>query len=647
LIRYIILIISALFSYAAHAQNVISVPADNEVLRLYSGFEVATDRQGLLTIDDVLSGALAFKTTQLPFSGGYTRNTHWFRFSVQQKETSPSSWILIAGPKYTDRLELYSPSKDSRSGYMMIAKGDTIAASQHPLGLQYGSHSFLIHLDDEHPQTFYLKMQSHNTSALHLALASKGSFSQFNSTEMLFSGFILGALLLLIINAFNAWRWLKQPTYLLIIGYAVGAIFHRIALNGLIPQYLLPDSPSIVNALAPMGTCFLVGFLMTFFIFFYDTRKLFPRLHYLFTSVLLLSLATLLSIPFDYFVTLAPYLLLATLLLFPILLYVTWKGIKLNIIGSHAVFTGYLIYVILVTTTILSTTGFIPVYPIMLEMPQIASVVFLFSIQQGMFRQTKRFEIEKLAAELMAIEATEKAEDEKQRRQNQSIFMTMIAHEIHTPLSVIDSAIQTIEMTKPELGTLISERHNRIRNSVDQLNQLLENTLTAESNDARPLHPEIESIQADLFMADSLQNSLSKASCCKIDIALDCMISADPKLLKHIVSNLLVNAEKYSPNGSGISLSVEKQERNNHAGTLISIQNSYIARTKPDPSRWLNKYFRQTVTPNIYGFGLGLYLVEKITSAHQGEITIDISSIKPDWLVTVAVWLPDTDIKNN
>jgi len=635
-------LISLLCSLCLHAQEIISVPDKNELIRLSSGFEVAIDKQGLLTIDDVIADTLTFENTQLPFGGGYTRSTHWFRFSLQQKEAVPTSWLLIAGPGYTDRLELYSPANNG-SNYTMTATGDTIAASQLPLGLRYGSHTFMIHLNDDQPHTFYLKMQSHNTSALHLKLSSKGGHSQFSSTQMLFSGFTLGILVLLILNAYTTWGWLRQSPYLLIIGYSIGAILHRISLDGLIPQYLFPNSPAIVNVLAPIGTCFLVGFLTAFFIVFYDSKHNFPRLHIIFTSVLLLAVITLLSIPFDYFVSLAPYLLLATLLLFPTLVYVTWQGTKLNLLGSQAVFVGFSIYTSLVAVNIFSVIGVIPAYPITLEMPQIASLVFLFTMQQGMHRQVSKFELEKLAAELSAEKATEKAKDEKQRRDEQSTFMTMVAHEIHTPLSVIDSAIQTIERNKPKLGTLISDRHSRIQSSVAQLNQLLENTLTAESNNDSPLLPEIEPLQADRFMSNSLQEALSNETHCQLTIPPDFTIHADRKLLQHIVSNLLVNAEKYSPKGSALSLSLEKQERNNQLGSLMKIQNKYISQTKPDSSRWMKKYFRQTDTPNISGFGLGLYLVDKIITAHQGNITIDTSHNAADWLVTMMVWLPDIE----
>tara|TARA_R110001583_G_scaffold9267_1_gene44055 strand:- start:1031 stop:3028 length:1998 start_codon:yes stop_codon:yes gene_type:complete len=646
--NFITLALSFIFSFCVQAQayEVISVPDNNEVLRLSSGFEVAIDKQGLLTIDDVINGSLTFKDTQLPLGGGYTRNTHWFRFTLQQKETVPTTWLLIAGPNYIDRLELYSPS-NGHSNYTMMAVGDTIAASQLPLNLQYSSHTFMIILSDNQPHTFYLKMQTHSTSALHLSLASPISFNQYNNLHLLYSGFMLAVFVLLIIHASTVWAWLREATYLLIIGYAIGATLHRIAIDGLVAQYLLPNSPTIVNMFAPLGTFFLVSCFLAFFIVFYNTKQRHHRLHYLFISIIFFAVATLLSIPFDYYVTLAPYLLMASLFLSPIMLYVSWQGVKSNLDGSKSVLVGYIIYLILVTINILNGTGIIPSHPIALEMPQTASLIFLFSMHQGMAKQVNKFKIEKLTAEIKANDALIKAEDEKQRRLEQSTFMTMIAHELHTPLSVIDSAIQTIEMTNPELGTLISERHHRIQHSVNHLNKLLENTLAAESNEFRPLQPEIELIQAESFMRNVLQASLSDANRCQLTLTADCTICADHTLLQHIVSNLLVNAEKYTPTGSTFLLIVEKQERNNQVGTLISIQNIHTAEKKPDPSRWMKKYYRQTDTQNIKGFGLGLYLVQKIIEAHQGIITINISQNQPEWLITITAWLPDTDIKDD
>lgn len=645
----IILMFGIFLTQQIQAQEIIQVPDDSDVLYISSGVEVAIDQEGLLTIEDVASGALKFKQTLLPYSGGLTRSIHWFRFTLQNTEFSNNKRLLIAEPNYVDKLELYSPTRSGDSRYTMMVSGDSIVVNERPIPSIHGFHAFEIILENNKPTTFYLKMQTHDVSVLSLTISTLERFSSPLSSNMFLSGLVLGALILISIRAFSMWLWLRQPIYLYIIGYGFGAILHQIVLSGLILDFLLPESPNIITMIDPISACLQSIFFIKFVTEFFESKHHFPRLHYLLSLLFYFSIVTIISIPFDYFVDLSPYLFIFAIILLPALLYITWKAQKLGVMGSKSVFWGACIYVPLILSNLFGSIGIIPLYPIIMNAPAFASLVLLFSMQQSMYRQVNQFEVEKIAAEIAANEANKKAEEEKQRRAEQSTFMTMVAHEIHTPLAVIDSAIQTIGRNNPNLAPFISDRHTRIQNSVSLLNQLLENTLAAESNDSRPLQPKIEQINAEEFVSFHTKNSLSNEKNYTLDIESDSIITADPKLLKHIISNLLVNAEKYSPKETPIFITVEKQERNTQLGIVISVKNNHFSETPIEPSNWLKKYFRQTETPNINGFGLGLYLVNKIIDAHQGDISIDIqpTASRFNWLVTITVWLPSIRIEDH
>ena len=643
------LMLGIFLTHQIQAQDIIQIPDDSEILYISSGVEIAIDQEGLLTLEDVASGDFAFKSTRFPFGGGYTSDTFWFRFTLQKKSKGKKSILLSAGPTYIDSLVLYSPSTKNATSYTIQTAGDTIEANKLPLGLQYGPYTFSINLNDNNPHTFYLKMHGYDDSALQLTLSSSDQLTKINNIDLIISGFIIGALTLISINAFIMWRWLKHPIYLIIIGYALFTITHKIMLSGVIARYLLPNSPNIMNMIDPLSSSFQCFFSIIFYIMYYNSKEKFSKLHYLFISFLLLTILTLISIPLGYFIYFAPYMLLFALFLLPSLLFISWKATRTGFMGSKAIFIGTSIYVALISIAILNAVGIVPFYPFILNAPTVASLIFLFSMQQGMYRQVNQFEVEKIAAEIAANEANKKADEEKTRRAEQSTFMTMVAHEIHTPLAVIDSAIQTIGINNPNLAPFISDRHKRIQNSISLLNQLLENTLAAESNESRPLQPKVENINTEEFVSLHAKNSLSKEKIYTLDIEPDSIITADPKLLKHIISNLLVNAEKYSPKETPIFITVEKQERKNQLGIAISVKNSHFSDKMIEPSHWLKKYFRQTDTPNINGFGLGLYLVKKITEAHQGDISIDIQPTysRFNWLVTISVWLPNIRIEDH
>ncbi|MCU0849335.1 MAG: response regulator [Spirochaetes bacterium] len=97
------------------------------------------------------------------------------------------------------------------------------------------------------------------------------------------------------------------------------------------------------------------------------------------------------------------------------------------------------------------------------------------------------------------------------------------------------------------------------------------------------------------------------------------VVSADPNLLKIVVTNLLNNAIKYGTAGSEIKIGVEKRD----GGHVFSIYNEGVGLSKEDiESRLFKKYSRvkQKGTEGIKGTGLGLYICKTIMDKHGGRI---------------------------
>jgi len=635
----LLFILSLLFSSLAYPQAIISVPDDNEILFLTTDIEVLIDKQGTLSLDEIMHGDYTFIPTTLPFSGGYTKNTHWFRFNLQRDENSSRDWILNAGPGYLDSVRLYSPSSSDDATYDMIQAGDHTAASTRPTALQYGLNSFQITLADELPHTFYLRLQTHSTSALNLKLATVGALTQFNNQGNVIEGLKLGIYILLTLHPLIMWLWLRKSTYLLVVGYILGAISLNISINGFVAQSLFPESLVLIDVLAPIGSGMQIIFLTLFFIFFYNTKHSFPKLHNLFVFVTLFSIVTMASIAFDQFVVLKPYLLMTVLLIILCFLYVTWRAMALKQLGSQVIFWGFMFYTLMVYANILAASGVIPAAPILLELPQIGSIIFMIFIQVGLYQQVTSSKKLQQDTEVRAVIAENKSLVEKQRREDQSSFMTMVTHEFRTPLAEIDSAIQMLNLS-PSVDTSASERYHQIQLSVTHLNNLLENALIAERSSNELLQPQIELLSLRSFITTLMQRIMFNDRMYHIDISADLKATVSPRLFDIAVSNLVVNALKYSPDESDIYVQVVPHTQESHSGTLVTVTNNYHSLTKPDVSKWFDKYYRDANPSNINGFGLGLYLVNKIVTAHNGNTSCSVIPMDGHWQVAVKLWFP-------
>ena len=98
----------------------------------------------------------------------------------------------------------------------------------------------------------------------------------------------------------------------------------------------------------------------------------------------------------------------------------------------------------------------------------------------------------------------------------------------------------------------------------------------------------------------------------------------DEKLLRHILSNLLTNAVKYSPGGGRIELAVACSRRD----VVLAVSDQGIGITLEDQPRLFQTFQRGRNVGNISGTGLGLAIVKKAVDLQGGTISVDSSAGK-------------------
>jgi signal transduction histidine kinase len=93
----------------------------------------------------------------------------------------------------------------------------------------------------------------------------------------------------------------------------------------------------------------------------------------------------------------------------------------------------------------------------------------------------------------------------------------------------------------------------------------------------------------------------------------------DEKLLYSILSNLLLNAIKYSPTGDDIILLLQKEGDR----IIFQVQDGGIGISEEDKLRIYEPFYRGQNVENIIGTGLGLAVVKKCVELHGGEIALE------------------------
>lgn len=215
-------------------------------------------------------------------------------------------------------------------------------------------------------------------------------------------------------------------------------------------------------------------------------------------------------------------------------------------------------------------------------------------------------------------------EKERELSQVKTLFMSTISHEFRTPLAIIMSASEMLEryldyLAPPER----LERLNNIKNQVFHLEEMLNEISIVIRAQLGNLEYQPETMNLRLFsqaiidefrLLDRQQHHFTFFA-----TPGDYEIAADHKLLRHILTNLLSNATKYSAGGSEVRVELERSEED----VIVRVIDHGIGIPQADQKRLFEPFFRASNTHNIDGTGLGLKVVLDCVAIHGGTIRVD------------------------
>ena len=208
-----------------------------------------------------------------------------------------------------------------------------------------------------------------------------------------------------------------------------------------------------------------------------------------------------------------------------------------------------------------------------------------------------------------------------------SRFISITSHEFRTSLTTIMSTAELLEYYEWTKQEELQQLH-LIQDAVKQMLQLLSDLLFIGTAEAGQLgfNPEpldlkefcqdlVAEIQQSLKLASTdLQHTLMFAS--PDQTLLACM---DKKLLRQLLSNLLLNAIKYSPTIGTVQFKLACQGDE----AIFEIQDQGIGIPKDDQPRLFEFFYRGKNVGAIAGSGLGLAIVKQCIDLHSGYITFN------------------------
>jgi PAS domain S-box-containing protein len=211
---------------------------------------------------------------------------------------------------------------------------------------------------------------------------------------------------------------------------------------------------------------------------------------------------------------------------------------------------------------------------------------------------------------------------EKELSELKSSFVSMVSHEFRTPLAVIQSCAEMVRDYRTQLAPEeLTQQLQTICESTAHMSQLIDEVLLLGKVDAGQMRFAPAPLEVASFctqLVDEMHSATQRRA--NITFVAGRGISAaargDEALLRHVFTNLIINAVKYSPAGSTVKFACTRQGRD----AIFTVTDQGIGIPPDDCTRIFQAFYRGRNVSDIPGSGLGLLIVQRCVLLHRGKV---------------------------
>ena len=226
--------------------------------------------------------------------------------------------------------------------------------------------------------------------------------------------------------------------------------------------------------------------------------------------------------------------------------------------------------------------------------------------------------------------------------QAKNAFIADVTHELRTPLTVIKGTIETLEdgaMDDTEgRGALLTS----MQNETERLIRLVNELLVLARADAGALRLNLQALDAGELARSRCEVLAQLAASRQVELRVvageDCRLRGDPDRLAQVFDNLLDNAIRYAPEGSTVTIVVQKE--GNEVRCAVSDHGKGIS--AEHLPMIFERFYRVEASRNRQtgGTGLGLSIVRALVLAQAGRVKADSAA---ELGTTITFWLPASE----
>ncbi len=206
-------------------------------------------------------------------------------------------------------------------------------------------------------------------------------------------------------------------------------------------------------------------------------------------------------------------------------------------------------------------------------------------------------------------------------------FISMMSHDLKTPIARIQGMTDVILSDNIALSTQQREAVDTIKHSSDDLLKFINAILSYGRIESQGVQLNLQSKDINNLLQEVIRKHefLAKVKRIQIVSELEPMfpVPVDPELMKQVFSNLVENAIKYSPEDTKIMVSSEETDTK----VIVQVADQGPGIPQDELQNIFMKFFRSKNVKSspIKGSGLGLYLAKYFTELHRGSIFVESS----------------------
>jgi len=218
------------------------------------------------------------------------------------------------------------------------------------------------------------------------------------------------------------------------------------------------------------------------------------------------------------------------------------------------------------------------------------------------------------------MDITEQKEDDQRKND----FISMVSHELKTPLTSMNGYIQMLSVkarrNSDAYAVSLLDKANR---QTKKMGTMINGFLNMKRLETGKIHIDKQWFDMAGLIAEAEEESTATIASHNIIFAPveSCFISADRDKIGQVLTNLISNAVKYSAPASTIEVACVSMGQT----VQVDIKDQGIGVGEADRSKLFGRFYRveSADTETINGFGIGLYLCSEIIARHDGKIWVN------------------------